>query len=262
MVQVLGLKIERSVTIFDKTYFIKPERQGSVIKIAFYYDNFRNFNAFEQEICIPRRWLDVIVPWPSSLVTKFARSYNRPNGIAFDTIPQDQIYYPDLPALINSQLQVVIPHRFPQVIPHHRVPLVIPHHRVPQVIPPMNVNIIPFENNVIPPPRVPQVIPPMNVNVIPYSPHTISSSKKIRVSSEIYNTDCDDECPICMNTFKFKDSIETGCKHLFCNSCFQTLMRNNDTRKCPICRQIIKHTFTYTITRKGNVVYKIKNALH
>ena len=220
MVQVLGLKIERSVTIFDKTYFIKPERQGSVIKIAFYYDNFRNFNAFEQEICIPRRWLDVIVPWPSSLVTKFARSYNRPNGIAFDTIPQDQIYYPDLPALINSQLQVVIPH------------------------------------------RVPQVIPPMNVNVIPYSPHTISSSKKIRVSSEIYNTDCDDECPICMNTFKFKDSIETGCKHLFCNSCFQTLMRNNDTRKCPICRQIIKHTFTYTITRKGNVVYKIKNALH
>ncbi len=45
------------------------------------------------------------------------------------------------------------------------------------------------------------------------------------------------ECPICLETFRFKDMIETNCHHLFCNDCFFIILSKSD-KKCALCRKV------------------------
>jgi hypothetical protein len=48
----------------------------------------------------------------------------------------------------------------------------------------------------------------------------------------------EDPCPICMEK---KDMVQTGCNHLFCNTCITSW--RNVTKSCPLCRQVYKGIF-------------------
>ena len=44
------------------------------------------------------------------------------------------------------------------------------------------------------------------------------------------------ECPICFETFKIKDMIETKCHHYYCKQCFFSILHANK-KKCALCRE-------------------------
>lgn len=50
-----------------------------------------------------------------------------------------------------------------------------------------------------------------------------------------YNPDQD--CPICFDRIKDRDSIETECGHIFCQKCIKTWIEQNN--QCPYCRMVI-----------------------
>ena len=43
------------------------------------------------------------------------------------------------------------------------------------------------------------------------------------------------KCPICLEKFKIKDTIETSCHHLFCENCFVGMLHKIN-KKCSLCR--------------------------
>jgi hypothetical protein len=45
------------------------------------------------------------------------------------------------------------------------------------------------------------------------------------------------DCPICFDTIRDIDMIETGCKHIFCQKCIKIWLEQNDL--CPYCRMSI-----------------------
>lgn len=66
-------------------------------------------------------------------------------------------------------------------------------------------------------------------------------SKKMDVNfvskkPDSYNETLD--CPICFEKIKDKNSIETGCNHVFCEKCIKIWIEQND--QCPYCRMTIK----------------------
>ncbi len=44
------------------------------------------------------------------------------------------------------------------------------------------------------------------------------------------------ECPICLETFKIKDMIDTTCHHLYCDKCFFSILHLYE-KKCALCRK-------------------------
>ena len=43
------------------------------------------------------------------------------------------------------------------------------------------------------------------------------------------------ECPICLETFKIKDMIDTTCHHLYCDKCFFSILHLYE-KTCALCR--------------------------
>ena len=64
------------------------------------------------------------------------------------------------------------------------------------------------------------------------------------------------ECPICLESFKLKDMIETNCDHLFCHDCFFKMMINSK-KKCGLCRQV-QHECIISIEVEIIDCYKIE----
>jgi len=95
MSRVLGLKFSWYITLNHQLYIIKPHKEDpGYVTVNFVTIDHPDKN-FQQKIEIPRsrRWADVMVPWPSNLVTKFAKVPNRPGYT--ENIPEDHILYPD-----------------------------------------------------------------------------------------------------------------------------------------------------------------------
>lgn len=105
--------------------------------------------------------------------------------------------------------------------------------------------------------------------VVEYNPFLISANRipkdaipfyKHRISSEDFEKICDDECPICMNSYKMHDSVETSCKHSFCMDCFTSHCHNMDDNNreinCPLCRQDVLYTRRYRKEDNADVYWK------
>lgn len=54
-------------------------------------------------------------------------------------------------------------------------------------------------------------------------------------------------CPICLDGFSRKDTINTNCNHLFCETCFSSFLQKcplDTAPLCPLCRESIKRVET------------------
>jgi hypothetical protein len=49
-----------------------------------------------------------------------------------------------------------------------------------------------------------------------------------------------EECPICLQEIEKNNKITTSCKHDFCKSCLDLVLKNGD--KCPLCREKLNNT--------------------
>ena len=244
MVRILGLNFANTVNVWGVTYYIKARREGDFIRVNFYADNQVWRYLFHQEIQIPRRWAYVIVPWPSNLATTFVKIPRQPGYTA--NIPENNIYYPDIGTLIQLQNHIQFMNNMGFVLPAPQWDDPFDLHEFNDVL-----NEIQNEN-IVPPAQ------PIAAAAPPAQPRRQNRNSLI-VTREEYERDCNDECPICMEKYKVKQSVETSCKHLFCNSCFQNTFRNvpQGVRKnCPICRQNIVHTFKYTT--RATKFYRVK----
>ena len=58
-------------------------------------------------------------------------------------------------------------------------------------------------------------------------------------------------CPICLDAFPRKDTINTNCNHLFCETCFCSFLQKcsfKTTPSCPLCREHIERVETISMS--------------
>ena len=74
-------------------------------------------------------------------------------------------------------------------------------------------------------------------------------NKKLDLKFKIHKPDNfnpDNDCPICFEKIKDKDSIETDCGHMFCHKCLKTWIEQNN--QCPYCRmKIVEETEEFIV---------------
>jgi hypothetical protein len=80
-------------------------------------------------------------------------------------------------------------------------------------------------------------------------PQHSSTKKKLKVIAKAkFNGDCEQECGICFEIHKKRDTLTTSCDHVYCISCWSTWMNAiNSNKACPTCRLFLPSATYYKI---------------
>jgi hypothetical protein len=80
-------------------------------------------------------------------------------------------------------------------------------------------------------------------------PQHSSTKKKLKVIAKAkFNGDCEQECGICFEIHKKRDTLTTSCDHVYCISCWSTWMNaRNSNKTCPTCRLFLPSATYYKI---------------
>jgi hypothetical protein len=107
------------------------------------------------------------------------------------------------------------------------------------------VPVIPVAAPVVRPAARPAAATPFDWSL----PQHSSTKKKLKIIAKAkFDGNCEQECGICLDTHKKRDTLTTSCDHVYCISCWSAWMNApNSNKTCPTCRLFLPSATYYKI---------------